>query len=88
MFGTTLLELILLGSPCIMLTAGLMKDLHALSDNTFVVVHVDITPIPSLSIPFNHIVLSFVINFLKMPKFKDVLVRIEGASSSAATRCC
>jgi hypothetical protein len=64
-----------------MLIAGLMKDVHALSDNTFVVVHLVIAPIPSLSIPFNHIVLSFVINFLETPKFKDVLVRIEGASS-------
>ncbi len=70
-----------------MLTAGLMKDVHALSDNTFVVVRVVIASIASLSIPFNHIVLSLVVNFLKTPKFKDVLVRIEGASSSIATRC-
>jgi hypothetical protein len=60
-----------------MLTAGLMKDVHAMSDNTFVVVRVVVAPIPSLSIPFDHIVLSLVINFLETPKFKDVLIRIE-----------
>jgi hypothetical protein len=86
-FGTTLLELILLGLSFIMLAAGLMKDIHALSDNTFVVVCVVMAPIPSLSIPFNHIVLGFVIDFLEMPKFKDVLVRIEVTSPSTANGC-
>ncbi len=56
-------------------------------DNTFVVVHVIIAPIPSLSIPFNHIVLSLVISFLEMLKFKDAHIRIEGASLSIVTRC-
>jgi hypothetical protein len=67
------------------LGAGLIKDVHTLSDITFVVVHVVIAPIPSLSNLLNHIVLSLVINFLKMPKFKDVISRIGGAGSSTAT---
>jgi hypothetical protein len=48
-----------------MLAARLMKDKHALSDNTFIVVHVVIAQISSLSILFNYIVLNFVINFLE-----------------------
>ncbi len=71
-----------------MLAAGHVKDVNALSDNTFVVVCMVITLIPSLSITFNHIVLGFVINFHKTSKFKDVFVKINGASFSTTTGCC
>ncbi len=52
----------------------LMKDLHAIGYNTFVVVTMVIAPVPCFPIALDHIVLSFVINFVETPLLKDILV--------------
>jgi hypothetical protein len=88
LLGTTLFEAIFLCTPRIMLHAGLMKDIHALSDNTVVIVCVIITPIPSLSISFDHAVLSLAVNFLEMPEFKSVAASSSTAGSSRTTTGC
>ena len=82
LLGTTLFETIFLCMQCIMLCTRLVKNMHALSDNTFVIVCVLIVPIPSLSISSNHAVLSLAINFLEMPEFKTVVASSSTARSS------